>query len=100
MSEYIRRGECLEAVAKVNSVLMMFEERIRQIRRDMEKLEAENKDLKDKVQKYTDRVQTLEIKYKSLSARTVGWQNGFGEVLRDRLRRIDEQVANLLAKEP
>ena len=100
MSEYIRRGECLEAVAKVNSVLTMFEERIRQIRRDMEKLEAENKDLKDKVQKYTDRVQTLEIKYKSLSARTVGWQNGFGEVLRDRLRRIDEQVAKLLAKEP
>ena len=113
MSEYIRRGECLEAVAKVNSVLTMFEERIRQIRRDMEKLEAENKELKDKVQKlaswselvggvvdkHTDRIQTLEIKYEGLSARTVGWQNGFGESVRDQLRRIDERFEKLLASD-
>ena len=65
MSEYIRRGECLEAVAKVNSVLMMFEERIRQIRRDMEKLEAENRALKDKVQ-------ILEVDLAALKGQMVG----------------------------
>lgn len=114
MSEFIRRGECLEAVAKVNSVLTRFEELIKQIRRDVEKLDAENRALKDKVQnlagwselvggvvdKHTDRIQALEIKCEGLSARTVGWQNGFGESVREQFRRIDERIVNLLAKEP
>lgn len=114
MSEYIRRGECLEAVAKVNSVLTRFEERIRQIQKDMNKLKAENRALKDKVQilaswrelvggvvaKHADRIQTLEIKNEGLSARTIGWQDGFGKSVRDQFRRIDEQIVNLLAKEP
>ena len=65
MSEYIRRGECLEAVAKVNSVLTMFEERIRQISRDMEKLEAENRALKEKVQ-------LLEVDLAALKGQMVG----------------------------
>ena len=113
MSGYIRRGECFEAVAKVNSVLTRFEERIRQIRRDMEKLEAENKALKDKVQKlaswselvggvvdkHTDRIQTLEIKNEGLSARTSGWQEGFGESVREQFRRIDERFVKLLASD-
>ena len=92
MSEYIRRGECLEAVAKVNSVLTMFEERIRQIRRDMEKLEAENRELKDKVQ-------ILEIRYEELKARNLGWQEGFGETVRDRLKGIDEWIRKATAHE-
>lgn len=89
MSEYIRRGECLEAVAKVNSVLMKFQERIRQIRKDMEKLEAENKALREKIQ-------ALEIRYEGLSARTSGWQEGFGESVREQFRHMDERIANLL----
>jgi len=88
MSEYIRRGECLEAVAKVNSVLTRFEERIRQIRRNMEKLEAENKALKDKVQ-------VLEIRHEELRGRTFGWQEGFGEGVRKQLRHMDERIAKL-----
>ena len=113
MSEYIRRGECLEAVAKVNSVLARFEERIRQIQKDMNKLKAENKALKDKVQilaswrefvggvvaKHADRIQTLEIKNEGLSARTIGWQDGFGKSVRDQFRRIDERFEKLLASD-
>ena len=91
MSEYIRRGECLEAVAKVNSVLTRFEERIRQIRRNMEKLEAENKALKDKVQ-------VLEIRHEELRGRTFGWQEGFGEGVRKQLKRMDERIMNLEVK--
>ena len=92
MSGYIRRGECLEAVAKVNSVLTMFEERIRQIRRDMEKLEAENRALREKIQ-------ALEIRCESLSARTSGWQEGFGKSVREQFKRIDERFVKLLASD-
>ena len=113
MSEFIRRGECLEAVAKVNSALARFEERIRQIRKDMEKLEAENKKLTNKVQnivgwivhtggvvdKHTDRIQTLEIKNEELKARMLGWQEGFGETVRDRCKRIDEWTRKVTVHE-
>ena len=92
MSEYIRRGECLEAVAKVNSVLTRFEERIRQIRRDMENLEAENKELKDKVL-------LLEIRHEELRGRTFGWQKGFGEGVRKQLRHIDERLWKVIVHE-
>ena len=92
MSEYIRRGECLEAVAKVNSVLTMFDERIKQLRKDVCRLEAENRALKDKVQ-------ALEIRHEGLSARTSGWQNGFGESVREQFRRIDERFVKLFASD-
>lgn len=92
MSGYIYRGECLEAMAKVNSGLTRFDERIRQIRRDMEKLETENKELKDKVQ-------TLEIKYEELRGRTLGWQEGFGSTVREQLKRIDERILNLIVSD-
>lgn len=113
MSEFIRRGECLEAVAKVNSALVMLQERIRQLRKDIEKLEAENKELTNKVQnivgwielvggvvdKHTDRIQTLEIKSEELKARMLGWQEGFGETVRDRFRRIDEWIRKVTVHE-
>lgn len=92
MSEYICRGECLETVAKVNCALVKFQERIRQIRKDMEKLEAENKALREKIQ-------ALEIRYEGLSARTSGWQEGFGESVREQFRRIDERFVKLLASD-
>lgn len=88
MSE-IRRGECLEAVAKVNSVLTRFEERIKHIRKDIEKLEAENKALREKIQ-------VLEIRHQELKGRTLGWQSGFGEGVRRQLRSMDERIAKLL----
>ena len=66
MSEFIRRGECLEAAAKVNSALTMFEERISQLRKDVEKLGAENKALKEKVQ-------LLEVDLAALKGQMVGY---------------------------
>ena len=92
MSEYICRGECLETVAKVNCALVKFQERIRQIRKDMEKLEAENKALREKIQ-------ALEIRHEGLLARTSGWQEGFGESVREQFRRIDERFVKLLASD-
>ena len=72
MSDYIRRGECLEAVAKVNSVLVMLQERISQIRKDVEKLEAENKELREKVQ-------LLEISHATLKGHIFGCQQAVKE---------------------
>ena len=89
MSGYIRRGECLEAMSAANGIMLTFKERIRQIRKDMEKLEAENKALKDKVQ-------LLEIRHEELRGRTFGWQEGFGEGVRKQLGYMDERIANLL----
>lgn len=113
MSEYIRRGECLEAVAKVNSVLTRFEERIRQIQKDMNKLKAENRALKDKVQilaswreivggvvaKHTDRIQTLENKNEAFEARTRGWEEGFGASVRESLKRMEARIDRLLVSD-
>ncbi len=89
MSGYIRRGECLEAVAKVNFNLCWLQERVKELRKDMGRLEAENKALKDKVQ-------LLEIRHEELRGRTFGWQEGFGEGVRKQLRYMDERIANLL----
>ena len=89
MSEYTRRGECLEAVAKVNSNLCWLQESVKKLRKDMGRLEAENKALKDKVQ-------LLEIRHEELRGRTLGWQEGFGEGVRKQLRYMDERIANLL----
>lgn len=113
MSEFIRRGECLEAVAKVNSALARFEERISQLRKDVGRLEEENRALTNKVQnivgwivhaggvvdKHTDRIQTLEIKNEELKARMLGWQEGFGETVRDRFKRIDEWTRKVTVHE-
>ena len=93
MSEYIRRGECLEAVAKVNSNLCWLREHFKVLRKDMDRLEAENKALKDKIQ-------LLEIRHEELRGRTFGWQEGFGEGVRKQLRHMDERIAKLLANEP
>ena len=89
MSEYIRRGECLEAVSAINGILVKFQERIKELRKDMGRLEAENKALKDKVQ-------LLEIRHEELRGRTFGWQDRFGEGVRKQLRHIDERIAKLL----
>lgn len=65
MSEFIRRGECLEAVAKVNSALVMLQERIRQIRKDVGTLEEENRALKEQIQ-------LLEVSVAVLKSQSVG----------------------------
>ena len=72
MSEYIRRGECLEAVAKINSVLTRFEELIRQIRKDVGRLEEENRALKEQIH-------LLEISVAVLKSQTVGCLQGIKE---------------------
>lgn len=72
MSEYIRRGECLEAVAKVNSNLCWLQERVKELRKDMGRLEAENKALKDKVQ-------LLEIDLATLKGQIVGYLHAVKE---------------------
>ena len=91
MNDYIRRGECLEAVAKVNSNLCWLQERVKELRKDVGRLEAENKELKDKVQR-------LEIRHEALEGRTLGWQEGFGGEVREQLKRMDERIANLEVK--
>ena len=65
MSEFIRRGECLEAVAKVNSALVMLQERIRQLRKDVGRLEEENRALKEQIQ-------LLEVSVAVLKSQSVG----------------------------
>ena len=50
MSDYIRRPECFAACAKINQGLCWLEERVKELRRDMKRLEAENKELRGKVQ--------------------------------------------------
>ena len=65
MSDYIRRGECLEAVAKVNSALVMLQERIRQLRKDVGRLEEENRALKEQIQ-------LLEVSVAVLKSQSVG----------------------------
>lgn len=89
MSDYIRRPECFAACAKINQGLCWLEERVKEIRKDMGRLEAENKALKDKVQ-------LLEIRHEELRGRTFGWQEGFGEGVRKQLRHMDERIAKLL----
>ena len=65
MSEFIRRGECLEAVAKVNSALVTFQERISQLRKDVGRLEEENRAL-------NEQIQLLEVSVAVLKGQTVG----------------------------
>ena len=92
MSDYIRRGECLEAVARVNSNLSWLREHFKVLRKDMDRLEEENKALKDKVQ-------LLEIRHEELMGRTFGWQKGFGEGVRKQLKRIDERLWKVIVHE-
>lgn len=65
MSEFIRRGECLEAVAKINSALVTFQERISQLRKDVGRLEEENRALKEQIQ-------LLEVSVAVLKSQSVG----------------------------
>ena len=55
-------------------------------------LEKQNKELQG-------RIQTLEIKHEALECRTLGWQEGFGGEVRKQLRRMDERITNLEAKD-
>ena len=72
MSDYIRRGECLEAVAKVNSALVTFQERISQLWKDVGRLEEENRALKEQIH-------LLEISVAVLKSLTVGCLQGIKE---------------------
>ena len=72
MSDYIRRGECLEACAKINTGLCWLEERVKELRRDMESLESENRELREKVRH-------LELSHAVLKGRIAGYQQGIKE---------------------
>ena len=50
MSDYIRRPECFECVSAINGALVTIKERIKRLRKDVDRLEAENKELREKVQ--------------------------------------------------
>ena len=72
MSDYIRRTECLAACAKINTAFCWLEERVKELRRNVERLEAENKDMREKVQ-------ALEISQATLKGRLIGCQQGIKE---------------------
>ena len=72
MSEFIRRGECLEAVARLNSVLGRFEERFRHLRKDVGRLEEENRALREQIQ-------LLEVGVAVLKSQMVGCQQDIKE---------------------
>ena len=92
MSEYIRRTECLECVSGLNGILHDFKGAIKRLRKDVDRLEEENRALKDKIQ-------ALGIRHEGILARTSGWQEGFGESVREQFRRIDERFVKLLASD-
>lgn len=48
------------------------------------------------LEKLENKVQALEIKHEEIKGRTLGWQNGFGQTVRDSLQRMDERIAKLL----
>ena len=72
MSEYIRRAECYECVSAINGALVSIKERIKQLRKDVCRLEEENKELKEQVQ-------FLEISQAELKGRMVGCLQGVKE---------------------
>ena len=74
MSDYIRRPECLAACAKINTGLCWLEERVKEFRRDMERLESENRELREKVRH-------LELSHAVLKGQLIGYQQGIKESL-------------------
>ena len=72
MSDYIRRTECLAACAKINTGLCWLEERVKELRRDMKRLESENRDLREKVR-------LLELSHAMLKGQLIGCQQGIKE---------------------
>ena len=92
MSGYIRRQECFSCVSKISQNLCWLEERCKELRKDMNRLESENRALKDNVQ-------TLEIKHEELRGRALGWQEGFGSTVREQFKSIDERILNLIVSD-
>ena len=48
------------------------------------------------LKKLENKVQALEIKHEEIKGRTLGWQKGFGDEVRNQLQRMDERIAKLL----
>lgn len=56
---------------------------------ELEAVKAENKALKKKVD-------AMALKQDMFEHRTMGWQEGFGQTVRDSLQRMDERIAKML----
>lgn len=76
-----------------------LEERVKSLEEKMQNIVGWIESTGGVVDNHTDRIQALEIKRKSFEARTRGWEEGFGSVVRESLKRMETRIDRLLVSD-